>query len=108
MKKIILTISLFMIMMFGLTGCAKLINTEYKNVEVSIVGKYHRPVRMVNKAVQPALHRITVEYDGVQYNVVGNSTYNKYKNMVGQTAMGTLEIRTYDDGTVKYDIVELD
>ena len=28
--------------MFSLTGCAKLVNTEYKNVEVEIVDEYHR------------------------------------------------------------------
>ena len=33
---------------------------------------------------------------------------NKYKDKVGETTIGTLEIRTYDDGTVKYIITELE
>ena len=56
----------------------------------------------------PAVYRITVEYNGVEYTISGSDTYNKYKEKVGKTTIGTLEIRTYDDGTVKYDIIALE
>ena len=103
-------------LMFSLAGCAKLINTEYENVEVNIVDKYHRgmymtPIRtgkVTTMVTHPAVYRITVEYKGVEYTISGSDTYNKYKGKVGQTATGTLEIRTYDDGTVRYDITELE
>ena len=102
--------------MFILTGCAKCISTEYENVEVNIVDEYHRntyitPIRVgkvTTMVTHPAVYRITVEYNGVKYTVSGNDTYNKYKDMVGQTAMATLEIRTYDDGTVRYNITGLE
>ena len=103
-------------LMFSLAGCAKLINTEYENVEVNIVDEYHRgmyvtPIRagkVTTMVTHPAVYRITVEYNGVEYTISGSDTYNKYKEKVGKTTIGTLEIRTYDDGTVKYDIIALE
>ena len=103
-------------LMFLLVGCAKLINTEYENVEVNIVDEYYRgmymtPIRAgkeTTMVTHPAIYRITVEYNGVEYTLSGSDTYNKYKEKVGQTAIGTLEIRTYDDGSVRYDITSLE
>ena len=103
-------------LMFSLVGCAKLINTEYENVEVNIIDEYHKgmyitPVfngKTTTMITHPAVYRITVEYNGVEYTISGSDTYNKYKEKIGQTATGTLEIRTYDDGTVKYDIIALE
>lgn len=102
--------------MFVLTGCAKCISTEYENVEVNIVDEYHRgmyvtPIRagkVTTMVTHPAVYRITVEYNGVEYTISGSDTYNKYKDMVGQTTTGTLEIRTYDNGSVRYDITSLE
>ena len=36
-----------------------------------------------------------------------HDTYDQYKDMIGETISATLEIRRYDDGTVKYDITDL-
>ena len=98
-----------------LAGCAECISTEYENVEVKIVDKYHRPMwmqpirsgKVTTFITHPAVWRITVEYEGVEYSINGNNTYNKYKDKIGETTVGTLEIKTYDNGTVKYDIISL-
>ena len=115
MKKIIVFI---MALCIGISfvGCAKCISTEYENVKVTIVDKYHRamymqPVRSgktTTYITHPAVWRITVEYDGVEYTVSGSDTYNKYKDKIGQTTTGELEISTYDDGSIKYNIVSLE
>ena len=105
-----------MCLMFSLVGCAKCISTEYENVEVNIVDEYHRgmyttPMRVgkvTTIQTHPAVYRITVEYNDVEYTISGSDTYNKYKDKVGQTTIGTLEIRIYDDGSVRYDITSLD
>jgi hypothetical protein len=99
-----------------LVGCAECISTECETVEVVIVDEYYRSayttIMFTGKVMVPVVHaavyRITVAYNGVEYTIGGSDTYNKYKNMVGETAIGTLEIKTYDDGTVKYDIVSLE
>lgn len=114
MKKI-LTLIAVICLTLSMTGCAKCISTEYESVEVKIVDEYHRgaysiPVR-VGKGTHirrhPAVYRITVEYNGIEYTINGSDTYNKYKDKIGQTAIGTLKIRKYDNGIVKYDIQSL-
>ena len=114
MKKVLSIIFIFCLM-FSRVSCRKLISTEYENVEVTIIDEYHRgvyvtPIRsgkVTTMITHPAVYRITVEYDNVEYIINGRNTYNKYKDKIGQITIGTLEIRTYDDGTVKYDITEL-
>lgn len=115
-KNIMFIFLLLALLVFNLVGCAKCISTEYENVEVTIVDKYHRamwmqPIRSGKATTfitHPAVWHITVEYNGVEYTVSGSDTYDRYKDNIGQTTNGQLEIRTYDDGTVKYDIVSLE
>ena len=98
-----------------LTGCAKLISTDYATVEATIVDEYHRsgysaPMR-VGKVMTlrhiPAVHYITVEYNGIQYNLHGRDVWNQYKDLIGYTVPATMKIDTYDDGTVKHDITAI-
>ena len=105
-------------LMFSLVGCAKLVSTEYENVEVKITDVYYKPsytittydvvLKMPMVQSYPAIYIVTIEYNGIEYTLSDSDTYNKYKEKVGQTAIGILEIHTYDDGTVKYDITELE
>ena len=116
LKNRMLVLLLLAVFIFSLVGCAKCISTEYENVEVTIVDSYHRsmymtPIRagkVTTMVTYPAVWRITVEYNGVEYTVSGSDTYNKYKDKIGQTTIGELEIKTYDNGTVEYDIVSLE
>ena len=116
LKNRVFTPLLLVVLIFSLAGCAKCISIEYENVEVSIVDKYHsamwmQPIhtgKVTTFITHPAIWEITVEYDGVEYTVSGSDTYKNYKDKIGQTTTGELEIKTYDDGTVKYDIVSLE
>lgn len=98
-----------------LTGCAKVINTEYKEVDVKITDTYHRaayvtPIRagkVSSVVTHPAVYRTYVEYEGVEYTLSGSGIYGKYKNKIGQTIKGKLKIDTYDDNTIRYDIIEI-
>ena len=114
----ILSLLLFALLVFSIAGCAKCISTEYNMVEVTIVDEYHKPgyttivytavLKMPMTQTHPAIYRIIVEYNGGEYTISGSNTYYKYKDKINQTAIGKLEIRTYDDGTVRYDIVSLE
>lgn len=111
-KKVLVFLLITIIAAFGLSGCAKCIGTEYENVEVTIVdeyyhGKWMQPV-VTTFITHPAKYQITVEYNSVEYTIDDCNTYEKYKNKVGQTTNGTLEINKYDDGSVKYDITALE
>jgi hypothetical protein len=118
MKQInrILTLLLLTAFILCFVGCAKCISIEHQQVEVTIVDEYHRNARLqpiiINGKTRfinhPAVWQIIVEYNGVNHTISGSDTYNKYKDKIGQTAIGELEIRTYDDGTVKYYIVSLE
>ena len=114
MKRIISVLTI-VCLVFSLVGCAKLVKTEYQEVEVKIVDEYHRgsyvtPIhagKAVTMITHPAVYQIIVEYKGSKYTVKGSDTYNKYKNMVGHTTIAILKISTYDEGSVRYDITEL-
>lgn len=98
------------------TGCSKVVDTKQEEVLVKVVDEYSRGSYMLPMqagkvttwVTYPATHRITVEYDGVEFTINGEETYYKYKDQVGMIASATLETRTYDDGTVKYDIIALE
>lgn len=116
MKKL-LSILVITCLAFTLFGCTKCINTEHKDVEVTVVDKYYKashtkveynvPLKMPMTKRVPAVYNITVEYDGANYTIDGVDTYNKYKDLVGQTAIGTLETCTYDNGTTLKRITKL-
>lgn len=117
-KNKILVLLLSTILIFNIVGCAKCISTEYENVEVNIVEEYYKPsyTTLIYNALlkipmiqtHSAIYRITVEYNGVKYIISGSDTYLKYKDKINQTAIGKLEIKTYNDGTVRYDIISLE
>lgn len=114
--KYLLIIIAILCLTFSLTGCKKLVGTEYKDVKVTVTDEYHRgtyviPVRVgkvTTMQVHPAVYKIYIEYNGNEYVINDNNTYYNYKDKIGQTANGTLEIHTYDDGTIKYNIISLE
>ena len=116
MKKL-LSILIIVCLTFMLFGCAKRIGTKYDDVEVTVVDAYYKashtkveyniPLKMPMTKRVPAEYRITVEYDGNNYTIDGADTYNKYKDLVGETTIGTLETCTYDNGTTIKRITKL-
>lgn len=51
---------------------------------------------------------ITVEYDGKQYTIDDRSTYNKYKDRIGDTAIARFKNIVYEDGSVEKVIIALE
>lgn len=115
MRKIITTIALIFIMMFTLVGCREVVNVETQEVEVHIIDEYHRGTYMTPvyngkttiMVTHPAVYKITVEYEGVEFVLSGRDIYNEYSDKVGETTMGTLKITTFDDDSIDWDIIEL-
>lgn len=118
MKKTLTILLAMLILTFSLVGCAKCISTETSTVQVKITDEYHRAAyttmhyNLATKTMIPqshsAVYRITVEYDGVEYDISGSDTYNKYSDKIGEYTNGTLQTKKYDDGSVRYDIIELE
>ena len=115
-RKFYILFLLLITIILALTGCAKCINTETSTVQVKIVDKYYSsayttPVyygKTWMMTTHPAVYRITVEYNDIQYNINGHSTYEKYSNRIGDSVNAVLQTKTYDDDSVKYEIIELE
>ncbi len=118
MKRKISIILVLVLTMVFVSGCAKCIDTQYSTVNVKIVdeiymGAYLMPVYCDDDGITlipcPPVYEITVEYNNADYVIsgVGSDTYDKYSDKFGECATGTLETKSYDDGTVRYRITEL-
>lgn len=101
-----------------LACCAKCVSTETSTVQVKVTNAYHKAsyttmyYSPATKTMLPqthaAIYKITVEYDGTEYDIRGRDTYYKYSDSIGKSVNGTLETKKYGDGTVKYNIVDLE
>lgn len=116
MKKIIAILSLLLISILMLAGCAKCIDKKEESVKVTIVNEYHKPEEihysgMINHVPQfytdYAEYEITVDYNGTEYSIDDESAYRKYHGRVGQTVSAVLITKTYDNGKVKQYISRL-
>lgn len=115
MKKLSVLLICLAIFSLLLSGCAKCINVEYNDVEVTIVGAYHQPSRILSVCIgktvvpirRPDIYQITVEYGGRYYKFDDIDIYNKYDNMIGQTIKAKSELKTYDDGSTQYRIASI-
>lgn len=111
-----MTVTVCILCLLSLVGCAKCIGVEGATVEVKVVDERYTSEYVtfmyINKTMfpqtHPAVYRITVEYNGIEYSISGRETYEKYKNSIGEYVNGILETKTYDDGTVRYDILSLE
>jgi hypothetical protein len=111
-----LSLLLIVVLSFGLIGCKKCVDTKYEDVEVVIVGEYYEPMwtqpmlvgKVTTVITHPPVYEITVDYNGVEYTINDSYTYEEYKDKVGQSVIGVLEICSYDDGSVRYDIKSLE
>ena len=109
---VVLVPVLFIIMLFSIDS---LITTEYETVKVEIVEANHTPTRsypmMVGKSVvmhtDPEKYEVVVNYEGKNYAIDDESTYELYKDKIGEIVDATLEIRRHENGKVWYDIVAL-
>ena len=114
MKQILIAV-LLLVVVISMMGCAKLVETKCETVDVTIVDQHYtagwtQPImagKVISMIYHPATYGITVEYNGVEYYIGGFETYNTYKDRIGETVQGTLEIRTFDDGSTRYDIMSL-
>lgn len=113
--RVAIIIAALLVAVSSFTACAKVISTKEEMVQVKIVDEYYKaawnqPVmigKVMSAIYHPARHVITVEYNGVNYDINDSEAYNLYKSSIGEYTEGLLITTTYDDGTVKYDVTAL-
>mgnify|MGYP004695974939 CR=1 FL=1 len=114
-KKALFLITAIIIIVF-LSGCTKCVSTETKTVQVKVTDEYHhgawvQPIligKTHSSIYHSATYRITVEYENIEYDIYGRDTYDKYSSRIGQYVNGVLQIKKYDDGSLRYDIINLE
>ena len=112
---IVFVVVMVVAMTFTLVGCAKIVERRTETVDVIVVDEYHRNAYTTMSRVgqttvpirHPEVNRITVEYNGVQYTINGEETYEFFSDRIGETVQGVLEITVWDNGKTWYDINEL-
>jgi uncharacterized lipoprotein YehR (DUF1307 family) len=90
------------ILTLNLVGCAKVVKTETKVVEATIIEVDCDPAMKVGTAFEPADYDILLKYEDVETWIdVSRSEYDKYEDLVGTTIKVNLVIIYYDDGIIK-------
>ena len=117
MRKKIRGIVVLLLVISLLTGCAKCIDVQTSEVEVTITDVYHHSsyttmqysaaTKTMMPHTHPAVYRVTVTYNGADYYFHGAATYKRCKNKLGEQIPAVLETRLYDDGTERYNIVSI-
>lgn len=111
-RKIIFILTFLIFTVTFLTSCAKLTREEYVDVEAVITDTYYRPSytaiipqgKTMRPIIYPAVYRVTVTYEGIEYNISGRSFYKEHKDETGKTIKVVCHKRYYDDGSIKQDI----
>lgn len=104
--------TLFILLLMFLTSCAKLIKKESYEVDVVIVDTYHRGSYFTNiyngkvfmQQFHPEVNEVKVRYEDIYKTFDSQALYEKYKDCVGDTIKGILEVKTYDNGKIKRNI----
>lgn len=108
-RKFIILLLLITILTTCLPGCKKVLRTETKVVEATVVETYHRgawmqPIwngKFYTYIHHSAKHEVTLKYENYKITVDNQDLYNKCKNNIGSTVECNLVTTYYDDGTTK-------
>lgn len=114
-KRKILTIIISGLLIFTLTGCSHIVETTQEDVIVTIINSdydsaWMQPVKIGKNTTyinHSAKYEIYVEYKGESYIVDDETIYEKFKDKIGETVIGTLKTNTYDNGRSYYYIIDL-
>lgn len=114
--KVISVSILLLFTVIFLTSCSKIVNEEYVDVEATITDTYYRPSyitpmiagKVTTFVTHPAVHSVTVEYEGVEYRISGSSFYDEHKDDVGKSVKVVCHKIHYDDGSIRQTILEGD
>lgn len=119
-KRIGLFLGIFLIVLlivtcFGTSGCSKLESTETVAVEASIQGTNYRDsyvsLVLCGKVFIPITHpeewNTNILYKGVYYSLDDEESFSICDGYDGEKVICVLNIITYDDGYVDYEIEEI-
>ena len=99
----IIIVLLTIVIIFSIVAFApKVVSEDRVEVEAIITEVDRDPARLVGKVYRPADYDIYFEYQGIKGEWdVSHSTYNEYKDKIGQPIKCYLITRTYDNGSIQ-------
>ncbi len=103
-RKIIFVLTFFIVTF--LASCAKITKEEDIDVKATIIGTYHRPSCVIpirsgditTFITQPAVYKVTVEYEGIEYKISDRNFYEECKDKIGETVKVVCHKIYYDNG----------
>jgi hypothetical protein len=106
--KRIFILNVFFILLIAATGCNTVDTTVTEQiVQVQIIDTYYKaPYNTIIESVpqrHAAVYRVTVEYNGKEYDITGMDAYNKCSEKIGETVEATAKKTT--NGT--YEIINI-
>ena len=115
MKKALALCIVSLLLILSFTGCAKVVDVQQETVEVKVINTdrtaaWIQPVRagkVTTYIHHSAEYNVIVEYNGNYYTFDNKEMYHKYTNRIGCYTTAVLETKTYDNGKVKWALVEL-
>ena len=110
MKKLIMMI---LICSIFFTGCSEIISEERLDIAVTVTDSHYSgawtsiiPVGDIYVTTYyDAEYYIYLTYEGKEYSINDEDTYNKYKDKVGEDVKATLVVEKYDNTTTKSKII---
>lgn len=115
MRKTIFFTTTIILLLFSLAGCKKVTNICELRVNATIEETYHenawqeleyspssKKVRTIN---HPEVNITAIRYNEKRFVLNNKNTYNYCEDKVGQSVPCILEVKEYDDGSTKEEIV---
>lgn len=103
------------IIIIPICNTPKCISTEYQEVTVEIVDAYHKGAwiqmmptgKSIVTVPHAAKYEITVQYEENKYTINDKDVYAKYWDKIGHQTSAIMEVKTYEDESIEYNIQTL-
>ena len=102
-------------LLFFLAGCKKVTNTYELRADAIIEDTYHKnawtqfhysaSTKSMTTIHHPERNEVSIRYNGEVYTLNNENTYEYCKDKIGQSVPCILEVKEYNDGSLKQEIV---
>ena len=102
-------------LLFSLGGCKKVTSTYELRVDAIVEDTYHKnawtqfhysaSTKSMTTIHHPERNEVSIRYNGEVFTLDNKNTYEYCKDKIGQSVPCILEVKEYNDGSLKQEIV---
>ena len=102
-------------LLFSLSSCKKVTDTYELRVNAVVENTYHKEswtelqynlsTKSMSTIHHPERNKVLIRYNGEVYTLNNENTYEYCKDKIGQSVPCILEVKEYNDGSLKQEIV---